>query len=210
VGGFLRLPRLKDILTDMETMRQLAVRNLRDWFAHTGRLAVCVTLACLFVGPVQFGHSSPKGKVIHLDIRGLELLLQSDPNLLLIDVRSPEELAGPLGKIPQSRNVTMREIENNPEQFPRNKTLVLICSTGPRSSTAADLLADHGYVVYVVRGGMQAWRKLHPQASEPAKEAPSPNNASPGSKDGSEKPSPRENENQTPPEKTIFENNMGC
>jgi rhodanese-related sulfurtransferase len=194
----------------MRNIRQI----VRKWWGcpvHAVILAALVYLALFFVGhSVHSGQSTSQGKVLFVDVNGLNLLLQSDPNLLLIDVRSPEELTGPLGKIPQSRNVTMREIEKNPEQFPRNKTLVLICSTGPRSSTAADMLADHGYVVYVVRGGMQAWRKLHPQASEPAKEAPPPNNTSPVPKDGSEKPLPRENENQTPPEKSIFENNMGC
>ena len=97
-------------------------------------LAIAVVLAWL---PAQAGQSSSQGKVLHIDARGLDLLLQSDPNLLLVDVRTPEELAGPLGRIPQSRNVPMQELEKNPEQFPRDKTLVLICRSGHRTLRAA-------------------------------------------------------------------------
>jgi rhodanese-related sulfurtransferase len=118
--------------------------------------------------------------VLHLDVHGLELLLQSDPDFLLIDVRAPEELTGPLGKIPHSRNVTPQEIEKNPEQFPRDKTLVLICRTGHRSLEAANFLAEHGYLVYSVQGGMQASRELHPLAPPPAEGEPPKKLGGPG------------------------------
>jgi rhodanese-related sulfurtransferase len=147
--------------------------------------------------------------VLHVDARGLDLLLQSDPNLLLIDVREPDELTGPLGKIPQARNVPMQELEKNPEQFPRDKTLVLICRSGHRSLKAADLLAEHGYVVYSVDGGMRSWRKLHPQTAPPAEGGSQKEPGAPVHTPGTGKPSPRENRDQYPPEK-FLDNNMGC
>lgn len=174
-------------------------------------LAALVSLALFFVGhSVHAGQSSSQGKVLFLDINGLNLLLQFDPNLLLIDVRTPEELTGPLGQIPQSRNVTMQEIEKNPEQFLRNKTLVLICRTGHRSLKAAQLLADHGYIVYTVNGGMKDWRQLHPPTPTPAIEAPLKKPPVPGTDDNIKKQSPQENENRQPPEKKFFDSNMGC
>ncbi len=170
-------------------------------------LAIAVVLAWL---PAQAGQSSSQGKVLHIDARGLDLLLQSDPNLLLVDVRTPEELAGPLGRIPQSRNVPMQALEKNPEQFPRDKTLVLICRSGHRTLRAAGILADHGYVVYTVEGGMLAWRKLHPEALVPAEEAPPKEPPASGQTPDTIKPSPREDGGRHPPEKNFLDNNMGC
>jgi rhodanese-related sulfurtransferase len=173
-------------------------------------LVAVLLLALLFLRlPADADQPSSRGKVLHLDARGLDLLLQSDPNLLLIDVREPDELTGPLGNIPQSQNVSMEELKINPEQFPHNKTLVLICRSGHRSLEAADLLAEHGYVVYSVDGGMQSWRKLHPQTSPPAKGDSQKKPGAPDHSPGTGKPSPPENGDQHPPEK-FFDNSMGC
>ncbi len=103
----------------------------------------------------------------------------------------------------------MSELEKNPEQFPRNKTLVLICRSGHRSLEAADLLAEHGYVVYSLDGGMQDWRQLHPRASQPADEAPQREPGAPDRRPDKTKPSPPENGDQHPPEK-FFDSSMGC
>jgi rhodanese-related sulfurtransferase len=170
-------------------------------------LALTVSLAWL---SAWAGQPLSQGQVLHLDARGLDILLLSDPNLLLVDVSTPDELAGPLGKIPQSRNVTMQELKRNPEQFPRDKTLVLICRSGHRSLEAAGLLADHGYVVYSVDGGMLAWRKLHPQKTLPAEGTPPKEPPAPSQTPEMRKPSPREDGDGRPPEKNFFENNMGC
>jgi rhodanese-related sulfurtransferase len=193
----------------MHSIRHLKKRSetsLRLAGAVVVALALAVLLARL---PAWAGQRSSYGKVLHLDARGLDLLLQSDPNLLLIDVREPDELTGPLGKIPQARNVPMQELEKNPEQFPRDKTLVLICRSGHRSLKAADLLAEHGYVVYSVDGGMRSWRKLHPQTAPPAEGGSQKEPSAPVHTPGTGKPSPRENGDEHPPEK-FLDNNMGC
>jgi rhodanese-related sulfurtransferase len=193
----------------MHIIRQLKKKS-ESSFCPARVLVVALALAVFLAWlPAWAGQPSSKGEVLHLDARGLDLLLQSDPNLLLIDVREPDELTGPLGKIPQSWNVPMQNLEKNPEQFPRDKTLVLICRSGHRSLEAADLLAEHDYVVYSVDGGMQSWRELHPQTSPPAKGGSQTHPGAPVHTPGTGKPSPRENGNQHPPEK-FFDNNMGC
>jgi rhodanese-related sulfurtransferase len=194
----------------MQTITQLEKRY--DTFhGAAGMLVAVLALAVFLVWlPTLAGQSSSQGKVLHIDARGLDLLLQSDPNLLLVDVRTPDELTGPLGRIPQSRNVPMGELEKNPEQFPRDKTLVLICRSGHRTLKAANLLAEHGYVVYSVDGGMQDWRKLHPQTTPPAEGG---SQSAPGAPDHTPdelKPSPPENGDQQHPPERFFDNNMGC
>jgi len=193
----------------MHIIRQLK-KKCETFFCPTGvRVAVLALMLFLVWLPVRAEQPSSHGKVLHLDARGLDLLLQSDPNLLLIDVRTPDELTGPLGKIPQSRNVPMQELEKNPEQFPRDKTLVLICRSGHRTLKAADLLAEHGYVVYSVDGGMQSWRRLHPQTSPPAEGGSQKEPGAPDHRPDKAKPSMPENGDQHPP-KDFFESNMGC
>jgi rhodanese-related sulfurtransferase len=155
------------------------------------------------------GQGLSQGKVLHIDARGLDLLLQSDPNLLLVDVRTPGELTGPLGKIPQARNVPMQELEKSPERLPRDKTLVVICRSGHRSLRVADLLAEHGYVVYSVDGGMRSWRKLHPLAAPAAEGAvPKEPGAQVHTPDTGTSLPPKD-ENQHRPEQ-FFDSDMGC
>ncbi len=194
----------------MHVIRQLNMR-FKTFPGPTGILAAVVLLAVFWaLLPARAAQPSPRGKVLHIDARGLDLLLQSDPNLLLIDVRTPGELTGPLGKISRSRNVTMQELEKNPGQFPHDKTLVLICRSGHRSLNAAGLLAGHGYVVYSVDGGMRAWRKLHPEASPPAQEAsPKEPRSNTGNALEKGKPSPRDDKGEHPAGK-FLDNGMGC
>lgn len=182
----------------------------RTSFSRKGIRAALAALLFFFSWyPVQAWSSSSPGKVLHLDIRGLEILLQSDPNLILVDVRTPEELAGPLGTISRSRNVPLQEIEKNPEQFPRDKTLVMICRTGHRSLKAADLLAEQGYIVYSVDGGMKAWREVRP-VSTPSEGAKPQKPGKSGTELNTTRPQPPEKDDRKPPEKDFFDNKMGC
>ena len=107
--------------------------------------------------------SSSPGRVIEIDARTLQRLIQMDPNLYLVDVRETEELTGPLGRIKQAVHVPLGEVLKDPGQFPRNKTLVFICRSGNRSLVAAQAVAAKGRVAYSVKGGMRAWNKLSDQ-----------------------------------------------
>ncbi len=194
----------------MRAIRQLN-KKCKTFLGPTGILAAVLALAVFWaLLPARAAQPSSQGNVLHLDARGLDLLLQSDPHLLLIDVRTPGELTSPLGRIPQSRNVPSQELEKNPEQFPHDKTLVLICRTGHRSLKIAELLAEHGYVVYSVDGGMRTWRKLHPEGSMPAEGTPPKASATPGHTPDTRKPSPRENGDRHTPGKNFLDDNMGC
>ncbi|MDR3566445.1 MAG: rhodanese-like domain-containing protein [Syntrophobacteraceae bacterium] len=174
----------------------------RIFFCSKGLSIAPVTFtAFLSWLPARAGKPLSRGKVLHLDARSLDILVHSDPNLLLIDIRTPAELTGPLGKISQARNVPLEEVAKNPGRFPRDKTLVLICRSGYRSLKAAKLLAKHGYVVYSVEGGMRGWRKLHPQATTSGEGTAPKKHGAGGHTPGLGKPAP--------PEK-FFDNNMGC
>ena len=118
--------------------------------------------------------SGNEGRVIEIDARTLQRLIQMDPNLYLVDVRETKELTGPLGHIKQAVHVPLGEVLKDPGQFSRNKTLVFICRSGHRSLVAARAVAAKDRVAYTVKGGMLAWNRLSDQrpAAEPADTKP--------------------------------------
>jgi rhodanese-related sulfurtransferase len=115
------------------------------------------------------------GRVIPIDVVALHKLMAVDPNLVIVDVRKAKERSGPLGFIPQSLNIPMKELTKSLDRLPRGKTLVFICYSGPRSLKAARKAADHGLTSYYVKGGMVAWRQMmRPKKEENPSVSPSP------------------------------------
>ncbi len=90
--------------------------------------------------------------------------IQQGEKLLLLDVRTPEEFKG--GRVPHSINIPMdvlqSELENNPEGFKQryqDYTILGICRTDNRATTAARWLQAQGLEVKVLSGGMVAWQQ---------------------------------------------------
>jgi len=90
--------------------------------------------------------------------------LDSDPALLVCDVRKPDELGGELGQLPGSLNIPLGQLQQRVGELSTHKTrdIVVVCRTGKRSEAAARILLDSGFDrVFVLRGGMTAWRDAH-------------------------------------------------
>jgi uncharacterized membrane protein YdjX (TVP38/TMEM64 family)/rhodanese-related sulfurtransferase len=78
----------------------------------------------------------------------------------VIDVRGPDELAGPLGQIAGARNVPLPELPQRLKELAAlaGTPVVLVCQTDRRSARAAALLDAAGFRnVRVLRGGMVSW-----------------------------------------------------
>ncbi len=75
------------------------------------------------------------------------------PNAVLIDVRTPEEVAG--GAIPGARNIGYEEIGDQIAEVAPDKDtpIVLYCRSGRRSGIAQDSLQELGYTRVVNGGG---------------------------------------------------------
>ena len=90
--------------------------------------------------------------------------LDSDPALLVCDVRNPDELGGELGWLPGSLNIPLGQLQQRVGELSTHKTrdIVVVCRTGKRSEAAARILRDSGFErVFVLKGGMTAWRDAH-------------------------------------------------
>ncbi len=98
-----------------------------------------------------------------LDIDPRELAQKKD-QVVLIDVRQPEEYQGDLGHIPGSMLIALDTLEDHLDQVPRNRTVVFVCRSGSRSARAAAWAMENGLKnVYNLKGGMILWNELHLQ-----------------------------------------------
>ena len=83
-------------------------------------------------------------------------------DVVLIDVRQPEEYTGELGHIPGSQLLPLGQIEEQLNTLPKDKTIVFVCRSGGRSARAGAYALEHGYThLYNMKGGMLLWNELH-------------------------------------------------
>jgi len=91
----------------------------------------------------------------------------------VIDVRGPDEFAGPLGHIADARNLPIGEFPGQLHELEtlKDKSVVLVCRTDKRSGTGAVLLRNAGFRdVRVLRGGMERWNQSGLPVDEPRSE----------------------------------------
>jgi len=78
---------------------------------------------------------------------------------LFIDVREPVEWDQ--GHASGSRHIPLNEFKLRFNDFPKNKSMVVICASGSRSLSAVKMLRKNGFEdSWSVRGGVNAWKHL--------------------------------------------------
>jgi len=80
-------------------------------------------------------------------------------NAVILDVRTPAEFA--TGSLPGARNVPVDKVDDKQmRDIKKDKPLIVVCATGSRAGKAAAQLRANGYgEVYVLAGGVAAWRE---------------------------------------------------
>lgn len=99
-----------------------------------------------------------KGRLLPTD--ELKRRLDAGEDLLLLDVRKPEDYHGELGHIPGAVNIPLEELEQRLDELGdyQERPVATVCRTDRMSSAAARLLAQQGFAdVHVVRKGMVSW-----------------------------------------------------
>jgi rhodanese-related sulfurtransferase len=87
----------------------------------------------------------------------LQQLRDSEPGVLLLDVRSPEEFYT-LGHIPGAMLMPIHELVANLGALDPQRKTIVICEHGIRSHDASHYLAYHGFQqVYQLTAGMAEW-----------------------------------------------------
>src|SRR5690606_10175368 len=81
--------------------------------------------------------------------------------LLIVDVRRPDEFNGELGHVPGAKHMVLDELPQTLEQLPKDQTIVFVCRSGGRSGRAAAFAQQQGYgQVFNMKGGMLLWNEL--------------------------------------------------
>jgi sulfur dioxygenase len=78
--------------------------------------------------------------------------------LTLLDVRSPEEFAGPDGHVSGSLSIPLPELEARAGEIPPDQPVVVVCHSGSRSALATQQLLRAGRrEVANLQGGLSRW-----------------------------------------------------
>ncbi len=97
-----------------------------------------------------------------MSITELKQKLDTDEDVLLLDVRTPDDYNGEQGHIAGSMLIPLEELEQRIDELSDylEKPVITICRTDRKSEKAAQLLAQKGFAdVHVARMGMTDWIK---------------------------------------------------
>ncbi|MGH1364803.1 MAG: rhodanese-like domain-containing protein [Calditrichia bacterium] len=101
-----------------------------------------------------------KPAIQNLNVTEAAQLIDRRPNMILIDVRTPDEYNGPLGHIENARLLPIQQFQNWVPELEGDKDaqIMLICRSGGRSSRTATMLRERGFTNLInVKDGMSAW-----------------------------------------------------
>ncbi|WP_208560082.1 rhodanese-like domain-containing protein [Marinilactibacillus kalidii] len=76
--------------------------------------------------------------------------------LTILDVREVDEFEN--GHIPNAHNFPLSQLNEEIDALDKTKTYHVICHSGGRSTLTSERLAEHGYDVVNVMGGMSSWK----------------------------------------------------
>ncbi len=83
------------------------------------------------------------------------------PEVMVLDVRKPEEYSGPLGHIPEAVLLPLDQLAEKAGSIAQDRPIVTVCRAGGRSAQATVILQKAGFErVANLSGGMIKWRGL--------------------------------------------------
>jgi len=123
-----------------------------------------VMFKIFFILIFMFGYASnfpQQGQKDTMTIAELKAKLQNDSDLVVLDVRTPEELEGSLGKIDGVINIPIQELEKRIDELKqyKEKEIAVICRSGVRSQKGTMILNKNGFSAKNVVGGMLEYRR---------------------------------------------------
>ena len=114
----------------------------------------------LFAFALLFAACSPGSDAQTITVKDLKSLLAQKERPIVLDVRTAEELKGPLGALDGVIHIPVQELDRRMDELSKHKdkNIYIICRTQNRSGVARRMMSEKGYKVTNVDGGMVAWR----------------------------------------------------
>ncbi len=109
---------------------------------------------------VVYGCSLQNPTYKSITVEQLKKEMKENPDIIILDVRTPKELSGPLGQINGVINIPVQVLEQRIDELNKlkDKEIFVICRSGRRSAIASEILFKKGFNVINVQGGMKAYR----------------------------------------------------
>ena len=128
-------------------------------FQNTDPLKYAWLLLVLVAG-FACGQSQPKGDgPVKLDAKAFRERASNDPNAVILDVRTPEEVSE--GIIPGAKVLNFQESDfaDRIGKLDKDKTYFVYCKAGGRSSRTVELMKEKGFRhIHELQGGYLEWK----------------------------------------------------
>lgn len=114
---------------------------------------------CSFVACKSDAQATKTNKYTDLNVEEFKAKI-SDPNTVILDVRTPEEVAA--GKIEGALEINFHDndFKEKVAALDKEKTYLIYCKSGGRSGKACKILQKSGFPsLYNLDGGWTAWSK---------------------------------------------------
>ncbi len=110
---------------------------------------------------INFLGCAQQDKDSTMTVQELKSSMKNDSTLVILDVRTPAELVGPLGKIDKVINIPIQELESRIGELKKFKDneIAVICRSGNRSNAGTKILRENGFRAKNVLGGMIDYRR---------------------------------------------------
>jgi rhodanese-related sulfurtransferase len=130
------------------------------------RRAFLAIVPLCFLVPVTVGAAAnddpkPPAPAVHKDLNADEFeRLAKEPDVVILDVRSPKEYEAGHLKNSVLINFNAKDFDEQIRKLDRAKTYAVYCAVGGRSAKACDKLDALTFPkVYNLTGGIKAWEK---------------------------------------------------
>ena len=91
-------------------------------------------------------HHAPATKAKQLTNEEFDAYLAHPEQVLLIDVRRPDEVSS-IGGFPVYLSIQAKDLKNHLSEIPKDRAIITISNHAARASVAADLLESNGFKV---------------------------------------------------------------
>ena len=146
------LPVDKDLLVVSDSFREAEKTNV--WLRRVGQDRIVGYLDGGMAGWVTKGYKT--NHITQISAEDLHDRITGSEKFVLLDVRATQEYED--GHIESAINIAVADLRERHTELNKEDTIIMICSSGNRSSLGVSILSQHGFKnLYNVAGGMTGY-----------------------------------------------------